>query len=133
MLAWALADVLGAHPHPPIALRGSDHGLEQPAICLLHLATTTELRLGLAQPDRQSIADPLKLRDTEDAGPANGGNAPLDPRPRERRREELTKPLLEQRDLALQLMARLAIDSGMDDRLEGDGVGRPYRLIQRTE
>src|SRR5215207_7194599 len=89
MLAWALADVLGGNPHPPIALGRRDHGLEQPAIRLLDLATPTELRLSLAEPDREPVADPLELGDTKNARPADSGHIPMDPRSREGRCEEL--------------------------------------------
>lgn len=130
MLAWALADVLGGNPHPPIALGRRDHGLEQPAIRLLDLATPTELRLSLAEPDREPVADPLELGDTKNARPADSGHIPMDPRSREGRCEELAQPLLEQRDLPPQLVAGLAIGSGVDDRVEGGGLGRPDRLIQ---
>src|SRR5919198_19972 len=68
VLARPLSDVLSGDPHPAITLRRRDHRLEESAIRLLDLALAGELRLSVAQPDGEAVADPLELGDALQGG-----------------------------------------------------------------
>jgi hypothetical protein len=103
--ATLLADVLVRDPHPPVPVRLRDQALEGAAVVLLDPAAAPELALGLLKPDRERVADPLEVADAEDAGPADGADAPLDPLAGEGGGEELAEALLERSDLAPQLVA----------------------------
>jgi hypothetical protein len=129
VLTRALADILGGDAHPAVAVGRRDHRLEQAAILLLDLAPASDLRLSLAEPHREPVADPLELGDAEDAGSTHGGNAPVDARSRKGGGEELPEPLLEQTDLSAQLLARVAVGDRVGNPLERSGLGRPDRLV----
>jgi hypothetical protein len=130
MLARALPDVLGGDPHPVVALGLGDHRLEQSAVGLLDLAAPTQLHLGVAQPDRERVADAFELRHAEHSRTTHSGYSPLDPGAREGRGEQLAQSLLEQRYLAAKLMAGQPIGGGIGESLDGGGLGCPDRLIQ---
>jgi hypothetical protein len=114
VLTGALPDVLGGDPHPAITVGGRDHRFQQPAVRLLDLATTSELGLRLSQPYCQPVAYPLELGYAKHPRAADGRNAPVDPRSRKGRGEELPEPLLEQRDLAAEVVPGLPLDTGLD-------------------
>jgi hypothetical protein len=118
VLARTLADVLGGDPDPPIAIGLGDHRLEQSPVRLLDLTAATELLLSLAQPHGEAVANALELRHAQDAWAAHRRHAPLDPRAREGRREQLTQSLLEQRNLPTELVTHPAIGERIGDMLE---------------
>jgi hypothetical protein len=130
VLTRALAEILGRDPHPVVALGRRDHRLEKAAILFLDLAPASDLRLSLAEPHREPVAHPLELGDAEDAGPTDGGNAPVDARPRKGGGEELAEPLLERTDLSTQLLACLAVGDRVGDRLEEDLLAPRGRRLQ---
>jgi len=96
-----------------MSLGSLDHLLEQRPVSLLDRPPPGDLGLGLAEPRRERVANPLELGHAEHPRAAGGADPPLDPAAGERCREQLTQPALEQRDLAAQL--------GPDPAL---GVGR---------
>jgi hypothetical protein len=114
VLTGPLPDVLGRDPHPAVALRGRDHRFEQPAVRLLDLASTSELALRLPQPYGQPVAYPLELGHAKHPRAADGRDAPLDPRSRKGRGEQLSESLLEQRDLAAEVVPGLPHHTGFD-------------------
>jgi hypothetical protein len=130
VLTRALAEILGGDSHPVVALGRRDHRLEQAAILLLYLAPASDLRLSLAEPHREPVAHPLELRDAEDAGATDGGDAPVDARPWKCGGEELAEPLLERTDLPSKLLARLAVGDRVGDRLEEDPLAPRGRGLQ---
>src|SRR3954447_7186029 len=132
MLAGALADILGGDPDPVVALRIGDHRLEQPAVSLLYLPAAAQLGLSVTQSPGQRLPNPLEVRHVQHARAADGGHAPLDAGTRERGREQLAQALLQDRDLAAKLMTGQPIGGGIGD-VDGDGIGRPDRLLRRTD
>jgi hypothetical protein len=130
VLARALADVLGGDAYPAITVRRRDHRLEQAAIGFLDLALARELNLSVTEPDRKTVANPLELGHAENAGPADRRNGPLDARPWEGRREQLSEPLLEQRDLPPELIPRPPLGARIGDAIEHCGIRRPRRLVR---
>jgi hypothetical protein len=103
-------------------LRGGDHRLEQLSVRLLDIRLPGELRAGIAQTQRQRIADPLQIPGREHPRAADGAHLPLEPAAREGRGECLAEGALEPPDLAAQVVARAAL--GRLDR------GRYGRLVE---
>jgi hypothetical protein len=133
VLAGPLPDVLGGYPDPAVAIRLRDHRLEQPSVRLLDLTAAPKLRLGLAEPHGEPVADPLELGDAEDARPSDRRDAPLDPRPRKRGREQLAEALLEQRDLAAQLLPGLALGLRTGHLGARQRIGTRDRPLERVD
>ena len=116
MPAASLADVLARDSHPVIALGLRDHRLEESAVHLLDLAAPPQLRLGIAEPRRERVPNPLQLAHVEHPRPSDGTHAPVESLPRKRRGEQRTEPLLEARDLATKIVADPPLGERVDAR-----------------
>lgn len=116
MAAAGLADVLAGDPDPAVAIRLSDHRLEQAPVRLLDLAASLELGLSLAQPHGERVADPLELGYTEHPGAAHGAHPPLESLAGEGGGEELAEPPLERGDLPPEVVADPPLGGRVDLR-----------------
>jgi hypothetical protein len=105
VLAPGVADVLAGDDHPAVALGGGDHRLENAAVGLLDVGLTRELGTGVAEPQRQGVANPLELAGAQHPRPADGADTPLDPAPRKGRGEGLAQLALEPADLTPEVVA----------------------------
>ena len=115
--AAGLADILVGDPHPRIQLGLDDHRLEHAAVGLLDIGATGDLRLRLAETERERVAHPLQLRDVEHPRAADGADPPLDPLPGERRGEHLAEAQLKPGDLGSQVVADAPL---VDPRSRGE-------------
>jgi hypothetical protein len=117
VLAPGVADVLTGDDHPAVTLGGGDHRLEGAAVGLLDVRPAGELGAGIAQPQRQRVADALELAGVEHARAAYRADAPVDVAPGKGRGEGLAKLALELADLPTQLVAGEPLgDSGGGQR-----------------
>jgi hypothetical protein len=101
-----------------VALGGGDHRLEGAAVGLLDVRPAAELGPGVAQPQRERVADTLELAGVEHPRAADRADAPVDALPREGRGERLAQLALELPDLPAQLVARepLGLSGGGERR-----------------
>ena len=130
MLATAIADVLIGDDHPAV-LRGlGDHPLEQATVRLLDVRLPPQLRLGVAQAQRECVAYPLQLAGRQHPRTAHGTDLPLEAPTRKGRREELAQPPLEVADLAAQVGAGQAVGA-LGDIDPGRERRRPVDLIEQ--
>jgi hypothetical protein len=125
--AAALADVLVGDDHPAVALRGGDHPLDQGAVGLLDVGLPGELGLGVAQPEREGVTDPLELAGGEHPRPTDGADPPLEPGPRKGGSEELAETAFEVGNLTPQVVAREALGACRYRCAERIGAGRRRR------
>jgi hypothetical protein len=97
-----------------VLLRVSDHPLDQDPVRLLDVGPARDLRLRLAHPDHESVANPLKLGRPEDPRAAGGADAPIDAAAREGGGPQLAEPALEPSDLTPELVPdeALVLDGG---------------------
>jgi hypothetical protein len=100
VLAFALADVVVRDPDPPVLVRVGDHPLDQGAVLLLDVGAARDLRLRLADPHDQRVANPLEVGRAEHPRPSDRPHAPVDSEPGEGGGPELTELALETGDLA---------------------------------
>jgi hypothetical protein len=118
VLAFTLADVRVRDPNPAVLLRVGDHALDQAPVSLLHVGAARDLRLCLAHPHHQRVANPLEVGRAQHPRAADRADAPVDSEPREGGRPELAELPLEAGDLAAQLLADGALVTGPDRELE---------------
>jgi hypothetical protein len=115
VLALPLADILVRHPDPAVVVGVRDHPLDEVAVRFLDVGAAAELRLSLAHPDDEGVANALELGRPEHARAADRSDAPIDAAAREGGRPELTQLSLESGDLAAKLVAQKPIVAGADE------------------
>jgi hypothetical protein len=102
--AARLSDVLVRDPHPLVRHGIRGHLLDQEPVLGLDARALVHLGPDGSKPRRERVAGPLELIHAQDArAPARGGNAKVDPHPRERRAEVPAELALENGDLATQV------------------------------
>src|SRR5438045_7023827 len=105
VVAAGLADVAVADAHPAVLLRLDQHLLDQAAVVLLHERPLGQLTAVPLEPVRQLVPHALQLAQAEDARPAAGAHAPVEPGTRVGAAEEVRELRLELRDLVEQRAA----------------------------
>ena len=107
-----------------MALRRSDHALDQAPVRLLDLGAPGELRLGVAQAQGEGVADPLELAGREHPRAADRADPPIEPGTGEGGGEELAESAIEVRYLTPQVVTGAPLGAGGNGSAEGLGAGR---------
>ena len=78
-----------------MALRRSDHALNEASVRLLELGASGKLPLGVSQAQGEGVADALELAGREHSRAADRADPPIEPRTGEGGGEELTESAVE--------------------------------------
>src|SRR5262245_65395999 len=101
-----------------MALRRSDHALDQAPVRLLELGTPGKFRLGVAQAQGEGVADPLKLAGREHSRAADRADPPFEPGTGEGGGEELAESAVEIRYLTPQVVTGAPLGASRDGSAE---------------